>query len=381
VGPISVDAKTFAEKELFTWNVFAPRIGVVFDLGGDGRTVVKGNYGLYWHNPGVGVGGTGNPNIANKSATYAWNDVNGDRRWQAGEEGALQTASLEGAISVDPNIKAPYTHEVSAWIERQLTDTMGIRTGFVYKTEDDLFEQYQPGRGVAPFADAFTVPFNFVDIGVDGVRNTADDRTLSYLGMPQAQASQFPVDTVVMTTPRYGRFKTFEMATTRRFSNRWSMQAGGSYTMLKDFPTANYPQNPNLPGVENRTTWNFKATGTYDAGWGIRISPVVRHQSGVNFARTLTVAVPAGSGLVASGTAYADAADANREDNIWVFDVRTEKSLRLGDRVRARVALDAFNLSNSHASETIGRATGTAFRKPTAILAPFTTRLSFRLIF
>ena len=67
---------------------------------------------------------------------------------------------------------------------------------------------------------------------------------------------------------------------------------GGSYTMLKNFPTGSYPQNPNLPGVEDRTTWNFKATGSYDAGWGIRISPVVRHQSGVNFARTLNVSVP-----------------------------------------------------------------------------------------
>jgi hypothetical protein len=199
--------------------------------------------------------------------------------------------------------------------------------------------------------------------------------------MPQAQASQFPVDTVVMTTPRYGRFKTFEMATTRRFSNRWSMQAGGSYTMLKDFPTGNYPQNPNLPGVEDRTTWNFKATGTYDAGWGIRLSPVVRHQSGANYARTLTISAPAGSGVVASGIAFAEPMNANREDNIWVFDVRAEKSMNLGGRVRARIALDAFNLSNSHASETIGRATGTAFRKPTAILAPFTTRLGFRLIF
>ena len=385
VGPVSVQAKTFAQTDLYTWNVFAPRIGVVFDLSGDGRTVLKGNYGLYWHNPGVGVGGTGNPNIANKSATYAWNDINGDKRWQAGEEGALQTASLEGAISVDPNIKAPYTHEVSAWIERQLTDTMGVRGGFVYKTEDDLFEQYQPGRGVAPFAEAFTVPFNFTDIGIDGIRGTADDRTLSYLGMPASQAAQFPVDTVVMTTPQYGRFKTFEVATTKRFSNRWSMQAGGSYTMLKNFPGAanqpNFPQNPNQPGVEDRTTWNFKATGTYDAGWGIRVSPVVRHQSGANYARTLTISAPAGSGLVASGTAFAEPMNANREDNIWVFDVRAEKSLTLGGRVRARVALDAFNLSNSHASETIGRATGTAFRKPTAILAPFTTRLGFRLIF
>jgi hypothetical protein len=151
--------------------------------------------------------------------------------------------------------------------------------------------------------------------------------------------------------------------------------------MLENFPTGAYPQNPNQPGVQHRSTWNFKATGSYDAGWGIRLSPVVRHQSGVNFARTLTISTPAGSGLVASGLAYAEAANTNREDNIWVFDVRAERTFTLNGRLKARVALDAFNLTNSHASETIGRATGTAFRKPTAILAPFTTRLGVRLIF
>ena len=84
VGPVSVEAKTFPERDFFTWNLFAPRIGVVFDVGGDGRTVVKTNYGFYWHNPGAGVGSSGNPNTAEKVATYQWNDRNGDRRWPAG---------------------------------------------------------------------------------------------------------------------------------------------------------------------------------------------------------------------------------------------------------------------------------------------------------
>lgn len=82
------------------WNMAAPRVGLTFDLGGDGKTVVKANYGLYWHNPGVTVPDTGNPNTASKSATYAWNDTNGDRRWQPGEQGTQVTASLEGAIGV-----------------------------------------------------------------------------------------------------------------------------------------------------------------------------------------------------------------------------------------------------------------------------------------
>ena len=85
----------------------------MYDLSGDGKTVVKGNYGLYWHNPGVGIPDNANPNTGSKSATYGWNDINGDRRWQSGEQTTLQTASLEGAISLDPNIKAPYSHEAA----------------------------------------------------------------------------------------------------------------------------------------------------------------------------------------------------------------------------------------------------------------------------
>jgi hypothetical protein len=228
------------------------------------------------------------------------------------------------------------------------------------------------------------VPFNFIDIGVDGIRGTGDDRTLTYLGMPQSQSAQFPVSTVVMTTPQYGRFKTFELATTKRFSNRWSMQAGGSYTMLKNFPTGNYPQNPNLPGVEDRTTWNFKATGSYDAPGGIRLSPVLRHQSGTNYARELTISSPAGLIATSGGTggnrAYADAANANREDNIWVFDVRAEKTIEFGSRTRLRAFFDVFNITNSHASETISRATGLGYQKPSAILAPVTARIGFRFL-
>jgi hypothetical protein len=155
---------------------------------------------------------------------------------------------------------------------------------------------------------------------------------------------------------------------------------GFGYTWLTDFPNG-YPQNPNQPGADDRTLWNFKASGSYDAAGGVRISPVLRHQSGANYARTLSISAPAGSGLTATGTAYAEPSAANREDNIWVFDVRAEKSINFSPRLRIRVYADAFNLANSHASETISRATGLGYQKPSAILAPRTARLGFRFIF
>jgi len=374
VGPTVVAAKTFPETQMFTWNGVAPRIGVVFDLNGDGKTVVKGNYGYFWHNPGVGVGSSANPNTPGKQETYQWNDVNGDRRWQPGEQGNLLSQALEGGVLLDPAITQPYTHEGSVWFERQLGETLGARAGFVYKTEDDLIStSYQPYR-----VNGYTVPYTYVDIGLDGIRGNADDRNLTFLGLPSANAAQFPSTTVVQNVDQYSRLKTVEVSINRRYANRWSVSIGGAHTWLTNFPE-DIPLNPNQPGVQDRTTWNLKATGSYDAAYGIRISPVLRHQSGANYARTLAITAP--TGLIATGTGYAEPANSNREDNIWVFDVRAEKTIEINSRTRVRAFLDLFNLTNSHASETISRATGLGFQKPTAILAPRTARVGFRFLF
>ena len=380
VGPTVVTAKTFPETPMFTWNGFAPRVGFVFDMAGDGKTVLKANYGFFWHNPGVGVGSSANPNTPAKNETYGWNDINGDRHWQPGEETNLISASLQGGVQLDPNISEPYSHEASVWLEHQLADALGMRAGFVYKTEDDLIDtSAQPLRGL----DAFTVPFTFVDIGLDGRRGTADDKNITMLGLPSSLASQYPTTTIVSNTGQYTRAKTAEVSINKRYTRRWSASIGGSYTWLNDFP--NGPQrNPNTPGADNRTTWNLKATGSYDAAYGIRISPVLRHQSGSNYARTLTIVAPAGliatSGGTGGNTAYAEAMSANREDNIWVFDVRAEKNVPIAARTHVRLFFDLFNITNSHASEAISRATGLGYQKPSAILAPRTARIGMRFI-
>ena len=38
-----------------SWNLPAPRLGMTYDLLGDGKTVFKANYGSYWHNPGADI--------------------------------------------------------------------------------------------------------------------------------------------------------------------------------------------------------------------------------------------------------------------------------------------------------------------------------------
>ena len=162
--------------------------------------MIKANYGLYWHNPGVGLSANVNANQSSKNITLTWNDINADRRWQPGEEGAVTANNLAGARQKDPNLKQPYTHEAGVFFEQQLAEVIGSRIGFVYKTEDDLFETYQSLRPPS----VYTVPFNFADIGADNVRGTADDQNLTLYGMPSALASQYPVTQVITNAGQLG---------------------------------------------------------------------------------------------------------------------------------------------------------------------------------
>ena len=386
IGPVSVPEQTFPEQDFYTWNSVGPRAGVTYDVAHDGKTVIKASYGLFWHNPGPDISASANPNSANKSVTYTWNDLNGDRRYQLGEEvGAPTDSTLAGNIQFDPTIKQPYSHDASVYLERQFGSTIGVRGGFVYKTEDDLISTYNPYRPIS----AYTVPFTIVDAGADGRTGTSDDRALQLLGVPAANAATlFPTTNVVMNTARFSRYKTVEASANRRFSKGWSLQGGGSYTWARDFPGTpvnpnGYPNTPNGTFDEPTTRWDVKVSGTYEGPWAIRFSPLLRYQAGVNFARQITVAATAASavGAIFSGTINVEPLDSRRQDNITVLDLKTERAFNLGSHVRLRGFLDLFNITNSHASETRTITTGTSFLRPTAVLAPFTARFGARLSF
>ena len=64
-----------------------------------------------------------------------------------------------------------------------------------------------------------------------------------------------------------------------------------------------------------------------------------------------------------------------------MFDVRVDRGFNLARHVRVRGFLDLFNITNSNAAETRTITTGTAFLRPTAVLAPRTARIGARFQF
>jgi hypothetical protein len=381
IGNIFLPAQTFPETTFFTWDSVVPRLGLIYDLAGDGRTVLKLNYGYFKHNPGPGIAASANPNQNQKTVTYSWRDLNGDGLWQPGEEGTLLADNRAGAIQIDPNISQPFTHEAAAFVERQLLADLGVRVGFVYKTNDNLWQTYRPFR-----TGPYTADFQVLDIGPDGIRGTSDDVMRTFKGIPTSQLG--PATAVIQNVPAIGRYKTLEASMQKRVSHRWSLTAGGFYTWTKEHGNSYrentvspsfYPQSPNDTSLHEFTTWGFNASGILEGPYGLRVSPVFRHQSGHPYGRTLRVTPPAGIFFhTGTPTVLVEPLNTRRMDNIYLLDLRVERRFQFARTMAVRGFLDLFNLFNTHAAEIISFETGPAFERPLQVVAPFTARVGFR---
>ena len=388
-GPLSIPDRTFPQATYFTWNKIVPRLGVIYDLSGNGKTVVKLNYGLYAFDPGISLGGSANPNQATKSVTYAWSDnracagcIAGDGIYQPGEEGNQTASSLANNIQIDPDLKQPTSTQATAYLERQLTEGVGARVGFVYYSVKDQSATFQPFRP----ASAYTVPFTVVDRGADNILGSADDQNLTFYGIPNSVIANYPNTSVLSNTPNNGRYKTLDIALDKRRSHNYSASIGFAYSWMHDYPLS-YPNTPNGPFDYDYRMYSLKATGTYTLPYGMLLSGVYRFQAGANYARTLSVSAPAScactfsaarGGSLGNTTVFATPYDAYSQDSISVLDVRVEKTINVR-AAKVRMFLDGFNLTNHYAAEIIGVATGPAFQRPTAILAPRAARVGARV--
>src|SRR5436190_5997959 len=85
------------------WHTLGPRVSVVYDLLGNGRTAAKFAAGRYYYTISTGTPNSVNPNF-NVSETYTWNDLNHDLHYQSGERGALVARAGGLITSFDPNV-------------------------------------------------------------------------------------------------------------------------------------------------------------------------------------------------------------------------------------------------------------------------------------
>lgn len=379
-----------------TFNHPVPRIGLIYDVTGQGRTVIKANYAQYYWNPGTTIAELVNPNSADYYSRYNWTDTNGDRLWQPGEQGAVPNVVLGGAGTtvLDPNLKNTRTDEVSAWIEHELLPGVGLQGGYVYRSIDDFRVRINVNR---PYS-AYNVPVTLRDPGPDGAFGNADDGpNFQAFNLSEAARLAPPVNTLTNLDGN-GQYHTVEFSANKRQTGRWSLAAGFSKRWNRDHSTAYFGQNlravttPSTPNDVINTDdgryvfsmWTAKVNGSYDAPWQIRITPALRFQSGQPYGRTILASAAYGVNGANTGINYGTARilmepiGTRKQDNITILDVRMEKYFTLPAARRIGVFFDLYNLTNSKANQNITWNSGGSFELPSSIVPPTIARFGLK---
>jgi len=387
-GRFNPTAATFpAVDALNIWNTLAPRIGATFDLTGDGKTMLKGNYGRYWWNPGAELSAAANPNPPVWQRRYAWTtDLNGDRLWQPGEEGRLIAALGGGATTtIAPGLENTRTEEVATWLEREVVANLGVRGGFVWRTERQLYQLLNANQ---PFS-GFNVPVTVADPGPDGNFNTGDDGPAIRAWDLAPQYLGLPVRNVLTNVPdARTNYYTWEITATKRMSRGWSAIGSvahtTSYAQANTFFDTSFRQNqlPVTPndlintapdGQEKSTDLTAKVSASWEGMWGLKISPIYRFQAGQNFGRTIVASLNYGNVRIP-----AEPLNARRQDNVSLVDLRIER-VTLVRKTRVSPFIDIYNLTNANPIQNTSWSSGSSFLRPLAIVPPRVLRVGARV--
>src|SRR5712692_2431197 len=265
-------AQTTPGQTIFTRNTFAPRLGVSYDMSGQGNTVLKGFYGRFYYNYADAFTNL-NPGGSNFK-TFRFNDLNGNRRYDGPQElGTLVSSSGGTSTTVDPTLKTPYADEYDLSIERQFWGESSVRVAYVRKVTQNEFNRAIDIARLGRFTVPVTVPVTLRDFvsGVTGVQN------LSLMDLPD---SPTPVNQFVNLPDGSDKYDTVQFAFNKRFRTGLFIQSSYDYQWRDELrradsisgsPLTSDPMatgfflNPN-PAISNRqqtTNWQGRLIGRY----------------------------------------------------------------------------------------------------------------------
>lgn len=369
-----VAERSLEERDVYNQWIAVWRAGLVFDVAGNGRTALKGNFSRYGNQVGINLVTNVHP-LSYSQANISWTDTNGNGLPDAGELGRFE-GFTGGATTryVDANGPAwGYSDEITAGVEHQVI--RDVRVGLMYYHRTNRrqigvrnvavpLSAYTEAQVASPLGGALAF-YNLLPTFVgrqDSVRENIDLLDTDYNGV--------------------------ELTVAKRFSKRWQLLLGftaGQNEGGIDLGDFNDPNNLiNQQGiVGNDAKYQFKASGTYVvprlelavAGSFLRNTGYPRH---VNYQITRT-AYPA---LTRSGQiVYVNERGDERRPNVAMVDVRFSRAFRFGTAARIEPQLDVFNLTNADTIVNMVDNVGARLGYPSEILAPRIVRFGVSVTF
>lgn len=400
-----------------SFNDVTPRLGVAYNLFGDGKTAIKGSIGRYVYGAGTELAVFNNPeaNIVT-TATRTWNDANGN----FSPDCVLTTFTANGECQALSNqlFGQPFRN---SFFDTSITEGWGARG---YSWQGSVSAQHELRPGVALNVGYFRTHYGNFTVTQNQAVTAADFTSFCVTGPSDARLPGGGLNRVCglydVALARFGRvqnlvtdsavfgdqeerFDGIDIGANARFGNGAFLQGGVSLgrqvidtcflNSRPDVIASGYSSGQGTAVTTPRDDaycriappWSagtqFKLNGIYPLPWGIEPSFTFQNLPGANVlanynAPNAVVAPALGRNLAACGAAATCTATTTVAlippatvflDRVTLLDLRVTKVLRLAG-ARVKGMLDIYNLFNDNTVLDVLPTYGPAWRRPLSIV-------------
>ena len=354
------------------WNDISPRLGMTYDIAGNGKSVARASYSMYFGQMAPGQLAGQMISIGQVFVRYPWADLNGDTFVQANELNIVANPTKSAAFdptnptsfrspgTIDPGLKNDRTREFVVGLQQELMRNLAVEVNYVWRNYDQFTWTDRTNWDSTNF-QAFTLatPSN--------CGPTAICPPVTYYRATSPQPSPY----IRANQPGRNRdYNGVELALIKRYSDRWAANVSFAWnnaidhwdsvagiedpSNLENLNGAAYAPVSAGSGVDNVYTnaeWLFKSSGQYTTPfWEIAIAGSASVTQGYPFPQQIAI-TSRGNGLADDATFLFPLGDV-RLPNLFVADFRIDKAFRFGG-MRIIPSMDIFNLTNS--SEILSR--------------------------
>jgi hypothetical protein len=409
--PVWLPAATFGGIDpKIVFHNLSPRAGFTYSLQPNGKTIVRGNYAMYWGQVGTGgVSGQLNP-VTRVSARYNWIDANHDKFVQASEVAgptgapALVTQTIAAVTgnwdpnnptllgttnTIDPNLKNDQTHEVIFGVDHELGAGFAVGANYIWRRYNGL--QWFPIIGVSQTgSDYAAVNYTAPASTCPAAQNARCPQVTYY-------APNFFLPSANTETNRsyFRSYNGVEITGRKRMSHHWLMNTSFGYnSAIENYPSDSYQDPTNISnrngyqydyltagsGLGNvyiNAKWLYKLGGLYQAPGDVNVSAFFNARQGYPFEPlVLSPTRPNNGGTI---SVLLDPVGENRLPNYSNLDFHVDRPVKLGT-VRFVPALDVFNVFNGNTVQAMQRQqNSTIANNISALTAPRVLRVGVRV--